>query len=41
MWLQEGLSDDLLDLYDQYTPGRLEKRLDGLRMALKTAELAA
>jgi len=39
LWLQEELTGDVLDLYDTYRPGRLERRIEQLmsRLELTTA----
>jgi hypothetical protein len=37
LWLQEELSEDLLDLYDRYKPGALERRSAYLATLLRAA----
>jgi hypothetical protein len=40
LWLQDELSDDLFDAYDQHAPGRLERRIDQLTAAIRARERA-
>jgi hypothetical protein len=41
LWLQEELTGDVLDLYDTYRPGRLERRIEQLMFRLELAHAYA
>jgi len=40
LWLQNELTGDVLDLYDTYRPGRLEKRMEQLTAQLQMSAYA-
>ena len=40
LWLQEELSDDVMDLYDVHRPGRLEARIEQLAARLRVSAYA-
>ena len=40
LWLQDELSDDLFDLYDALTPGRLDRRVAHLQREIAARERA-